>query len=66
MTFQAMAYGFFLARVWAEEPAWIGVLVATIGGIMLLDWRRFVGTTLPMFFAGFGVSSRTEGPVEAD
>ncbi len=66
MTFQAVAYGFFLVRAWTEEPAWIGVLVATIGDIMLLDWHRFVGTTLPTSFAGFGIGSRAGRTAEAD
>jgi hypothetical protein len=60
MTFQAIAYGFFIAHVWTEEPAWVGVLVVTIIGIMLLDWHHFVGTTLPTFFAGFGIGSTPE------
>jgi hypothetical protein len=66
MTFQALAYGFFLTKVWAKEPAWIGVLVATIGGIMALDWHRFVGTTLPTFFAGFGIGDGIGRAAEAD
>ena len=65
MTFQAVAYGFFIAHVWGEEPAWTGVLVVTIGGIMLLDWHSFVGITLPTFFAGFGVGSAPERATES-
>jgi hypothetical protein len=57
MTSQTLGHGFSLARVWAEDPAWIKVLVATIDGIMALDRHRFVGTTLPTFFAGFGVDN---------
>jgi phosphatidylglycerophosphate synthase len=66
MTFQALAYGVFLVTVWSKAPAWIGVLVATIGGIMALDWNRFVGTTLPTFFAGFRIGSSPDEALKTD
>ncbi len=52
MLVQAVAYGFLLAEVWARERPWILLLVATIGGILVLDIHRFWRVTLPNFFAG--------------
>jgi phosphatidylglycerophosphate synthase len=66
MTFQALAYGVFLAEAFQTERAWIGLPIATIVGIATLGWSRFVGTTLPTFFTGFGITRRSERAAEAD
>ncbi|MDJ0497874.1 MAG: hypothetical protein QNJ89_08595 [Acidimicrobiia bacterium] len=52
MLVQAIAYGFLLAELWAREPVWMLALTASIGGILIADYRRFTTFVLPTFFAG--------------
>jgi phosphatidylglycerophosphate synthase len=58
MALQAIGYGAFLWRLWAERVAagWIPVVVAA--GIGLLERRRFVRVVLPSFFRGVAAAVR--------
>ena len=66
MLLQALAYGFFFAEVWTKEPRWMVMLAATIGGILVLDFRRFVRVVLPSFFAGISGRQQPDRATEAD
>ena len=66
MLLQALAYAFFLAQVWTEEPLWMLVLTGTILVILILDWRRFTTEVLPTFFAGISGRSEADRPAEAE
>lgn len=62
---QAFGYGAALWLIFTSEDASLAIPLGTLAVLMLLEYRKFFGKVLPMFFDGvaaFAKGERYEGP----
>ena len=62
MLLLAFAYGWFLWILLDRRPSLWWLPFASIGVLLMIDWKRFFRVILPAFFRGLSTVSRSESP----
>ena len=62
MLLLAFAYGWFLWILLDRRPSLWWLPFASIGVLLMIDWKRFFRVILPAFFRGLSTVSRSDSP----
>jgi hypothetical protein len=62
MLLLAFAYGWFLWILFDQRPSLWWLPFASIGFLLLVDWKRFFRVLLPAFFRGLSTISPSDNP----